>query len=138
MEASKVVTCFLKYRDRILIARRSKEAGTYKRKWAGISGFIEGDENPIETAHREIKEETGIQRDKVVLLKRGKSFKVRDEKMGKMWIVHPFLFETMTEKIKLDREHKEYKWIKPSELSNYETVPQLEKSLHNVLSSDSP
>jgi len=132
MEVSRVVTCFLKHRDRILIVRRSGSVGSYQGRWSGISGFIERDEKPLDTAFKEIREETSIPRDKIVLLRKGEKFEVRDEDMGKLWIVHPFLFETKTKKITLDREHREYKWIKPSELTNYETVPELEKSLKSV------
>ncbi|NIO23168.1 MAG: NUDIX domain-containing protein [Candidatus Aenigmarchaeota archaeon] len=133
MEVSRVVTCFLKYKDRILIVRRSDKAGSYRGRWAGISGFIEKGEKPLETALKEIREETGLMKDKITLLKKGEKFEVRDDNLKKLWIVHPFLFETGTDNISLDREHKEYEWIKPSELENYDTVPELDKSLKNVL-----
>jgi 8-oxo-dGTP pyrophosphatase MutT (NUDIX family) len=133
MDVQKVVTCFLKYRDRILIARRSDKVGSYQGRWGGISGFIEKNETPLQTAYKEIREETGLPRDEIVVLKSGKKFEVRDEDLAKLWIVHPFLFVTKTKRISLDREHKEYKWIRPQELAKYETVPELEKSLESVL-----
>jgi hypothetical protein len=34
--------------------------------------------------------------------------------------------------IKLDWEHTEYKWIKPGEFKEFETVPKLDKSLENI------
>ncbi|NIO19473.1 MAG: NUDIX domain-containing protein [Candidatus Aenigmarchaeota archaeon] len=133
MEVSRVVTCFLKYKDLILILRRSKKTGSYQGRWAGISGFIEKGEKPLETAFKEIREETGLTKEEIVLLKKGKKFEVRDEDLGKLWIVHPFLFETKTKRISLDREHKEHKWIRPQEITNYDTVPELGKSLDRVL-----
>jgi 8-oxo-dGTP pyrophosphatase MutT (NUDIX family) len=123
----------LKYGERILIVRRSDKVGSYRGRWAGISGFIEKNEKPLETALKEIGEETGLTKDKIVLLKSGKKFEVRDEDLKKIWIVHPFLFETRTEEIAIDMEHEEYEWIRPSELANYDTVPELERSLRNVL-----
>jgi len=133
MEVSRVVTCFLMCKGKILIVRRSDKTGSYQGRWGGISGFIEKGEKPLDTAFKEIREETGIPRNKVSLLKAGKRFEVRDENLGKLWIVHPFLFGTRTKRIRLEREHKEYKWIRPGELTRYDTVPELAKSLGNVL-----
>lgn len=133
MDVKKVVTCFLKYGDRILIARRSDNVGSYQGRWGGISGFIEKGENPLGAAYREIREETGLTRGEIVLLKEGKKFEVRDEDLGRIWVVHPFLFESKTKRIYLDREHKEHRWIRPQEMGEYETVPGLEKSLESVL-----
>ena len=36
--------------------------------------------------------------------------------------------------IKLDWEHTEFKWIKPEEMKNYDTVTSLDKSLKKVIS----
>jgi hypothetical protein len=38
-----------------------------------------------------------------------------------------------TGKIRIDREHFEFKWVKPEELTNYFTVPKLDESLKRVL-----
>ena len=35
-------------------------------------------------------------------------------------------------KIKIDWEHKEIKWIKPDEIGNYQTVPMLKETLARV------
>jgi hypothetical protein len=41
------------------------------------------------------------------------------------WIVHPFLFHIKEKNIiKLDWEHTEFRWIKPSEIKDYKTVPR--------------
>src|SRR5579859_7065474 len=70
-----VVTCFLLRADtdqpRILIVRRSQRVGSYHARWAGISGFVEAGVTPDEQAYTEIREETGLQREQVQMLKRG-------------------------------------------------------------------
>ena len=48
------------------------------------------------------------------------------------WEVYPFLFEAKKPKIKLNWENSEYKWINAEDISNYKTVPSLEKVLLNL------
>jgi 8-oxo-dGTP diphosphatase len=122
-----VVTCFLMRQDnRILIVQRSNRVGSYHEHWAGISGFVEEGVTPDEQAYTEIREETGLQRDQIRMLKRGAVVEYEDASIGRHWYVHPFLFEVLTpDAIRLDWEAKQMRWISPSELRNYETVPKL-------------
>ena len=135
MQTNKIVTSFLKFGDKILILRRSEEVSTYRGRWGGVSGFIEKDEKPLERAVTEIKEETGLVKNDFELIREGRSFSFNDEDEGLniRWVVHPFLFKTKHENIKIDKEHFEFKWINPDELEKYFTVPKLEESLKRVL-----
>src|SRR5437879_7039064 len=94
-----VVSCFLLRTDmdqpRILIVRRSQRVGSYNARWAGISGFVEKDVTPDEQAYTEIREETGLQRDQVRMLRRGPVVEYVDSSIGRQWYVHPFLFEVL-------------------------------------------
>jgi PncC family amidohydrolase len=131
-EVKNVVTCFLEHRNMILILRRSHRVGTYQRSWAGVSGYIETD--PLDQAYTEIREETGLFKSAIRLIKQGKPLEVIDKKLNRKWIVHPFLFHvTEPDKIKTDWEHTESKWIKPGDLSKYKTVPGLSNALNSVL-----
>lgn len=107
----KVVTVFLRRGGRILILKRSRKVGSYAGRWAGISGFIEENETPIDAARREVYEETGIR--KIIVRKEGKPFSVADKE--KIWAVHPFLFDTQGSP-SLDWEHETFKWIAPEEI----------------------
>ena len=124
-----VVTCFLKHNSQILILRRSHNVGSFRGKWAGVSGFIES--TPDEQAFTEIAEETRLSRDDVELVKKGLPLGVEGE--GRRWIVHPYLFNiTEKDKIEMDWEHNELKWIEPREIDNYDTVPMLKDALAEV------
>lgn len=130
-----VVTCFLLRRDgpspRLCIVRRSGRVGSYQARWAGISGFIEENISPEEQAYTEIQEETGLRRTQVRLLKRGAVVEHIDEELGRRWLVHPFLVEVLEPgAITLDWEAEEMRWIDPSELTAYETVPKLDEAYH--------
>jgi PncC family amidohydrolase len=131
MDEKHVVTCFLEHSRKILILRRSSKVGTYRRSWAGVSGYIET--NDIDQAFTEIRQETQLYQKDLKLIKKGKPLEVIDKNLNRKWIVHPFLFHVKApDKIKIDWEHTESKWIKPSELKKYETVPGLAKALDRV------
>jgi PncC family amidohydrolase len=132
LEEKHVVTCFLEHGGKILILRRSGRVSTYRRSWAGVSGYIET--NADDQAFTEISEETELYKKDLKLVKKGKPLEIIDKDLNRKWIVHPFLFHVRApEKIKTDWEHTEVKWIKPGELKKYETVPGLAKALARVI-----
>lgn len=133
-----VVTSFLRRIDlspsRILLVRRSGRVGSYQAHWAGISGFVEPGVTPEEQAYTEILEETTLKRDQVRLLKRGAVVEHRDAAIGRHFYVHPFLFEVSApESVKTDWEATEMRWIEPSELSTFTTVPKLQEAYLSAL-----
>ncbi len=127
-----VVTCILLRTDqqppRMLLVQRSERVGSYNERWAGISGFVEPRVTPDEQAYTEIREETNLQRDQVRMLRRGIVVEYVDEALGRHFFIHPFLFEAHTpEAIKTDWEAVQMRWIEPSELAHYPTVPKLQE-----------
>lgn len=123
-----VVSCFIIKDNKILILKRSDRVRTFKGKWATVSGYIEEYEKPYETAIKEIEEEIDLKKEEVEFVREGNLIYVNEE-----WVVHPYLFKVNTDKIKLDWEHVDYKWIKPEELKNYDTVPKLKEALESAL-----
>jgi ADP-ribose pyrophosphatase YjhB (NUDIX family) len=136
-----VVTCFLRRVDevggqepRILVVRRSQRVGSYNERWAGVSGFVEEGVAPDEQAYTEIREETGLQRDQVRMLKRGNVVEYQDASIGRHWFVHPYLFDVLNPNaIRLDWEATEMRWIAPSELGQLETVPKLKEAYESAI-----
>ena len=127
----RVVTCFLESNGEILILRRSNLVGSYQGRWAGVSGYIETTAD--EQALTEIEEETSLRSKDLKLIIKGKPISIKDGKLSVKWVVHPYLFHIEDrEKIKIDWEHKEMRWIKPEDLDNYQTVPQLKETLAQV------
>ena len=131
LQPTHVVTCLLMRFDerepRLLLVRRSSRVGSYHGRWAGVSGFVEIDATPEEQAYTEIREETGLQREQVRMLKRGVVVEHIDAELGRHFYIHPFLFEVLTPNaIRIDWEATEMHWVAPSQLLNYETVPKHE------------
>ena len=129
-----MVTCFLESDGEILILRRSEQVGSYQGRWAGVSGYIETTAD--EQALTEIEEETSLAREDLKLIKKGRPLEVKDDKLGVKWMVHPYLFHIKDrDKIKIDWEHKEARWIQPKDIDNFETVPKLKETLARVYKS---
>ncbi len=127
-----VITVFLEHDKKILILKRSQKVKTMKTKWGGISGYIEHEE-PVKRALKEIEEETGLSNKNVTLLRIGEPLEaVQSNEPEIIWIVHPYLFSSNTDQIRIDWEHDEYRWINPEEMKNYETVPRLGDALDSV------
>jgi 8-oxo-dGTP pyrophosphatase MutT (NUDIX family) len=128
----KVVTCFLESDGEILILRRSEKVGSYQERWAGVSGYIETTAN--EQTLIEIEEEAGLSQEDFKLIKKGKPLKIKDDRLGFRWVVHPYLFHINDrDKVKTDWEHSEARWIRPEDIDSYETVPKLKETLDRVL-----
>jgi len=133
--STSIVTSFIKNNDKVLILKRSDKVKSMKCLWAGVSGIIEkNDATPLARAKTEILEETGINEEEVELLKANERIKIEAAQYkNHEWNIFPFLFKTKNLEIKLNWENSEFKWIKPNEIKNYETVPELEKILFSLL-----
>jgi 8-oxo-dGTP pyrophosphatase MutT (NUDIX family) len=125
LERREVVTAFLQREGKILLVRRSGKVGSYQGRWSAISGYLE-EPTPLAQARREIREETGLADEDVRLIGSGAPLEIPAPGLGCCWVVHPFLFEIESpDGIRLDWENTELRWIEPSALVEYETVPML-------------
>jgi len=134
MRSTKIVTSFITSNEKFLLLKRSEKVKSMKGLWAGISGIIEKNEEPLQRAKIEIFEELGIKEDQIKLLKTAERMRVvSPQYKNHEWEIFPFLFEVKNPEIKLNWENSEYKWISADELNNYKTVPNLEKVLLSLL-----
>jgi len=134
MRSTKIVTSFLKNNDKFLLLKRSDKVKTMKALWAGVSGIIENDEEPIKRAKIEIFEELGITEDQIKVLKSSSEMNIHSPQYeNHEWKIFPFLFEVKNPKIKLNWENSEYVWVTVDEIKNYDKVPSLEKVLFSLL-----
>ena len=135
MSSTNIVTSFIKDDDKILILKRSDKVKSMKCLWAGVSGIIEkSDATPLDRAKTEIFEEVGINETEIELLKSVEQIKIKSAQYrNHEWNIFPFLFNTKNLEIKLNWENSDFNWIKPNEIKNYETVPELEKILFSLL-----
>lgn len=124
-----VVTSIVRHREKILLLQRSGRVGSYRGQWAGVSGFIEPGEDDESAARRELEEEIGVSR--LRLVKRLDPIRFRDSEV--VWSVHAFLFDIDAPDIKIDWEHQRTEWILPRDVAGYPTVPGLQQVVFKLL-----
>ncbi len=130
-----VLTCFVRFEDKILLLKRSQKVRTYPGKWHTVAGYIDEPKPLRQKALEELREELNIHEQDVSSFSAGDPYEFTDEETNKHWLVHPVLVQLRRKpSVTLDWEHTEYKWILPIEVGQHDTVPKLEESLHRVLS----
>ncbi|KAB1187389.1 MULTISPECIES: NUDIX domain-containing protein [Haloferax] len=124
-----VVTAFLRHGGRVLLTRRSEDAGTYAGRWAGVSGYIEGDPQDAEAdARRELHEEVGVEDATLACV--GHPMTITDD--DREWTVHPFMFDVSDPAVVPNEELAEVEWVHPAVINERETVPELWATYHRV------
>ena len=124
-----VVNCVVRYKDRILIVKRSPAMRFYPNLWNGISGFLDdpstgsGQAGVIKKAKEELLEEIGLESGHILRIMPGPVFEVEDKAYLKTWFVHPVLVEVDTDEIHLNEEATDYKWILPEMISSFPLAP---------------
>ena len=125
-KTSMVVTSVLKNQNEVLVLRRSTKVKTMQEKWAGVSGYLEKNEDLLSRALIEIYEETRINKDELILRKIFNQFGVQIHN-ELMIIIQPFCFVSNTRNVVLDWEHSDYYWMNKKEMDNFEFVPRLKQ-----------
>jgi len=130
-----VVTAFLWQGQRVLLALRSESVSTFPRHWAGISGYIEGDD-PLARALVEVREETHIPRESLTLRRVGAPLLVDAPAHHQQFQVHPFLFAVDAGvEPRQDWEAARFAWVDLSAMQRRvqtPTVPQLYDAFERV------
>lgn len=124
-----VIACAIQCGDRILILRRSSNMKFYPGLWNGVGGFLDDKKDVKDKAYEELKEELNIKDKDVISIERGQIFDWDEPEYGKTYIIYPILVTLKTDKIKLDWEATEYKWIKPGQIENFKIVPSFGRTL---------
>lgn len=128
-----VINCVVKYGEKILVVKRSKRLRLYPGLWNGIGGFLDDARSLKKKAEEELREELGLRGEDIVSIKLGRIFDVDAPEHKKTWVVHPVLVEVTTDKVTLDWEAEEYRWVKPEEVKRLKTAPAFLRVLRAAL-----
>lgn len=120
-----VATSFLVRNKQYLLLKRSNLVSTMQGKWSAVSGTINEGEPPLERAYTEILEETRIERKHLRLLNEAPPMDVYSSEHKSALQVYGFAFECATDKVCLNWENVEYRWVLRSEIGLLDTVLRL-------------
>jgi translation initiation factor 2B subunit (eIF-2B alpha/beta/delta family) len=112
-----------------------------RHRLAPISGGVEvEDANPLDTAWRELREETTLTPRSLALFRQGKPYSFVDESISREWTLNPFAFRLKSQAegglgeagITIDWEHVGWEWVDPHKVTDGKSfggVPRLTESL---------
>ena len=116
--------------DRFVMLHRPDSARSYPGRWSLVSGKAEEGETPLETAVREIREETGISVGEP--LASMDSVMVREGDI--IWKVTPLVFRAPDDAIpEIDCENTEYRLCSVDDLDGMELVPLTKRMVSEIL-----
>lgn len=111
----------------ILIIRRSKTDQWKPHHYAFPGGKIENSEDVLSGLARECKEEINL----TIEPQNFKFLQSISDRLG-----HKFYLATQFDgEIRLNNEHDDFKWVNPKELSNFNTVPDVQIVIKAALES---
>ncbi|MEE9166330.1 MAG: NUDIX domain-containing protein [Candidatus Neomarinimicrobiota bacterium] len=91
-----------------LLLKRNEEA-VYGHLWQGVAGKMQGGETAVETVLRELKEETGLDPNRIFVVDHVSLFyqSYRD----RLHVVPVFGVEVESKEVRLSKEHTEFRWL---------------------------
>ena len=117
--------------NKILIMKR-KDADVFSGYWDVPGGKLESEDTLFEAIEREIKEESGLELKKILLMMSTSKF---TGSMGDHPIIFRNIYLCLAEgEVKLSNEHSEYLWVESEDLKNYKFPedPDLQSVLKRV------
>lgn len=125
-DSSVVLNCFVRVGDEMLLMKRSDKVSTYQGKWHIVAGYVDEFVSIEDKVMEELREETGILPDKVKEFKIIDSFTVSNDDTWKERMVYSTTVELIWKpEVELNWEHTDYRWIKPEQIVDFDTVPKL-------------
>ena len=110
MEKSCGIVLF--YSEEFLLIQHSTESNKIKGHWDFPKGHMENNENELETAIRELQEETGIDDFRLIDNFRHRiTYNINKNNQVIPKEVIFFLAESFTTSVKLSSEHQNYDWL---------------------------
>jgi 8-oxo-dGTP diphosphatase len=127
------VKALIEKNGRILLIKRSSKEDVYSNEWDIPGGKLKFGENPVNGLKREVKEETGLEVEVIKPLDVWTFFK-NNKKTQVIGIT--FFTKVVSGKVRLGKEHTDFKWIPPEEIDKYsihEGIKKLVKNFRSIL-----
>lgn len=124
---SRVVNVFIRNHGEYLIVKRSNQVGYYRGRWAIVSGHLVRGVSVLAQAYYEAREEAGLRRSDLKLIRVGPIVKKVDADIGKTWLITSVLMESSTRRVRLDWEHTAHKWVALQRFPFKQSYPGIER-----------
>lgn len=129
-----VVNCMVYCEGKVLLLQRSSEVGDYQGKWSGVDGYIDTFKPLHYTILTELKEELDVHEEDIADIRIAEPYESDDRKVQKIWVVYAVLVVLKAQpQISLDWENQQYRWIDPSDLGKFNTLPGQNRVLKRAL-----
>lgn len=128
-----VINCVVQHQGKILLVQRSAERRFYPEYWGTVDGFLDDHLDLEQKVKDELREEIGITEKDIVSIRLGQIFLQDAPQHRKTWIVHPVLVEVKTDRVTLDWEAQDYRWVSFEEVKNFKLLPGQEKVFERLL-----
>ncbi len=116
-------------RLQLLLLRRAH--GPRAGSWEAVHGHIEPDEHPVDTAHRELVEETGCRAEALFNLSAVEQFYLHEE--DTVMLIPVFAARVGAEAVvTVGREHDECRWLSPAEARRLYTWPRAVRAVEAI------
>ena len=124
-----VVSVFVTVGDELLLVRRSDAVRTHQGLWGAIGGYLDEPVPARQKILEELREELGIGEELVASCREAEPYAADEPEIGKRWVICPAKVELATKPgIQLDWEHTDYAWVRPDDVTAYQTVPGFQES----------
>jgi ribose 1,5-bisphosphate isomerase len=122
VDRTEIVLAVVRRGDEICLARRSQLVATGRGLWSVITGYLEAGVDPMTQIFSELQEELGLLPPTVTLSAQLPPVPLESSASGKLFLVHPFLFDSATSELVLNWEHDDVQWIEPSQMASTDCV----------------
>src|SRR5215212_1511700 len=122
MAPIEIVMAAVRCGEQLCVLRRSAAVRTSVGRWGVVTGYLEGDAEPLAQAWTELAEELGLEPPALSLVRALPPVPLTSGASGKAFLVHPFLFESVSTEVTLNWEHDAVTWAEPSRLGEADCV----------------
>ena len=120
------ITAVLINKRRILLLKRlNAPLMSHPGRWSFLSGGRDKGERYLQTAYREIFEETKIPAERLTLLDGNSIIVLKDEGKGLKWPNRFFIFRVSSRAVKLNVENTDYKWVSFDQVCNNRDIDKM-------------
>jgi 8-oxo-dGTP pyrophosphatase MutT (NUDIX family) len=121
-ERTEIILAVVRRQELLCVVRRSQLVGSAQGQWGVVTGFLETAVEPLEQALQELEEELSLRPPHVSLVRALPAVDLVSAASGKLFRVHPFLFESVTTEVTLNWEHDAVEWHAPTRLLDPDCV----------------